>query len=180
MTYLISGNSAPVPAIRQWGAFLTVDRKTIVFIALAYRLIILILGLLFFLRRRWLVFVPAAFGPVAVGVPWFGALGAVLISLTGVFEHEHDWDPGYWPWHVSRPLIGIGLGVVRRPFNLRLPDRRTRVCFYNNAEILMETNINIITTWAKNSAVTLRATLRCGAPLLDCVQAQYSKFGRKQ
>ena len=88
------------------------DRKRIFFIALAYLFIILILGLLFFLRRQWLVFVPSAFGPVAVGVPWFGALGAVLISLTGVFEHEHDWDPGYWPWHLSRPLIGIGLGVV--------------------------------------------------------------------
>jgi len=32
---------------------------------------------------------------VPVGVPWFGAVGAVLISLTGVFAHEHDWDPNY-------------------------------------------------------------------------------------
>jgi hypothetical protein len=47
-----------------------------------------------------------------VGVPWFGALGAVIISLTGVFEHEHDWDDSYWPWHVARPLIGAALGVV--------------------------------------------------------------------
>jgi hypothetical protein len=39
-------------------------------------------------------------------------LGAVLISLTGVFEHEHDWDASYWPWHVARPLIGVALGVV--------------------------------------------------------------------
>jgi hypothetical protein len=39
-------------------------------------------------------------------------LGAVLISLTGIFEHEHDWDEGLWPWHLARPLIGMGLAVV--------------------------------------------------------------------
>src|SRR5262249_49769675 len=38
--------------------------------------------------------------------------GAVLISLTGVFAHKNDWDKELWPWHISRPLIGIALGVV--------------------------------------------------------------------
>jgi len=88
------------------------SRKTIFVISLSYLSILLALGLLFFVRRDWLCFVPDAFGPVAVGVPWFGALGAVLISLTGVFEHEHDWDVSYWPWHLSRPLIGTALGIV--------------------------------------------------------------------
>jgi IPT/TIG domain len=88
------------------------DRKTTFSIALLYLLVILALGLLFFVKRSFLFFVPDSFGPVPVGVPWFGALGAVLISLTGVFDHKHDWDNSYWPWHVSRPLIGIGLGVV--------------------------------------------------------------------
>src|SRR5215467_9262074 len=87
-------------------------RKTIFIIALLYLSGILLLGLLFFVERDLLGFVPDAFGPVPVGVPWFGALGAVLISLTGVFEHEHDWDASYWPWHVARPLIGAALGVV--------------------------------------------------------------------
>jgi hypothetical protein len=90
----------------------SMNRKTIFVIALSYLSVILLLGLLFFVKRDWLFFVPDAFGPVAVGVPWFGALGAVLISLTGVFEHEHDWDESYWPWHLARPLIGITLGVV--------------------------------------------------------------------
>src|SRR5205814_7605200 len=57
-------------------------------------------------------FIPDTFGPLPVGVAWFGALGAVLISLTGVFEHEHDWDASYWPWHVARPLVGVAVGVV--------------------------------------------------------------------
>jgi len=87
--------------------------RTVTFIvALVYLSLIFALGLLFFLKRQLLFFLPNSFGPVPVGVPWFGALGAVLISLTGAFEHEHDWDEGYWPWHIARPLIGVGLGVV--------------------------------------------------------------------
>jgi hypothetical protein len=88
------------------------DRKTTFGIALLYLIVILALGLLFFVKRSLLFFVPDHFGPVPVGVPWFGALGAVLISLTGVFEHEHDWDSSYGPWHVARPLVGVTLGVV--------------------------------------------------------------------
>lgn len=88
------------------------DRKTTFILALLYLGVILAIGLVFFVKRDLLFFVPDAFGPVPLGVPWFGALGAVLISLTGVFEHEHDWDLTYWPWHVARPLIGVTLGVV--------------------------------------------------------------------
>lgn len=93
---------------------LVMDRKTIFFISLSYLFAILILGLLFFVRREWLVFLPATpcFGPIPLAVPWFGALGAVLISLTGVFEHEQDWDKGFWPWHLARPFIGVGLAIV--------------------------------------------------------------------
>src|SRR5579864_2495573 len=88
------------------------DRKTTFGLALLYLTVILAIGLIFFVKRNLLFFVPDAFGPVPVGVPWFGALGAVLISLTGVLEHEHDWDDSYWPWHVARPLIGVAFGVV--------------------------------------------------------------------
>lgn len=88
------------------------ERKGAFFLALAYLIVILGSGLIFFVKPSLLSFLPNSFGPVPVGVPWFGALGAVLISLTGVFEHEHDWDVSYWPWHVARPLVGVALGVV--------------------------------------------------------------------
>jgi hypothetical protein len=90
------------------------DRKTTFILALLYLAIILAIGLIFFVKRDLLFFLPDAnaFGPVPLAVPWFGALGAVLISLTGVFEHEHDWDVSYWPWHVARPLIGVALGMI--------------------------------------------------------------------
>jgi hypothetical protein len=51
-------------------------------------------------------------GPLTVGIVWFGALGAVLISLTGIVEHAHDWDPAFNLWHLSRPLVGASLAVV--------------------------------------------------------------------
>lgn len=87
-------------------------RRTIFIIALVYLSVILVLGLLFFINRAWFDFMPASFGPVPLGVPWFGALGAVVISLSGVFGHEKDWDENLWPWHLSRPLIGISVAVV--------------------------------------------------------------------
>jgi IPT/TIG domain len=58
------------------------------------------------------VMLPTAFGPLPAGVPWFGALGAVIISLSGVFDHRTDWDPTWALWHFTRPLIGISLAVI--------------------------------------------------------------------
>jgi IPT/TIG domain len=51
-------------------------------------------------------------GSVPLAVVWFGALGAVLISLTGIVEHAHDWDESLALWHLSRPLVGASLAVV--------------------------------------------------------------------
>jgi hypothetical protein len=51
-------------------------------------------------------------GPIPIGVVWFGAVGAVLISLTGIVEHANDWNPGFNLWHLSRPLVGAALAVV--------------------------------------------------------------------
>jgi len=45
-------------------------------------------------------------------VPWYGALGGVLISLVGVHEHRYDWDRRYWTWYVARPLVGAFVAIV--------------------------------------------------------------------
>lgn len=47
-----------------------------------------------------------------VGVPWYGALGAVTISLYGVFRHNDEWQTKYDPWHLARPLVGAVLGMI--------------------------------------------------------------------
>jgi len=52
-------------------------------------------------------------GILPIAVPWFGAIGAVTISLEGVFNRKDDpWDPRYNYWHIGRPLFGAVLGVV--------------------------------------------------------------------
>jgi hypothetical protein len=58
-------------------------------------------------------------GIIPLAIPWFGALGAVLISLYGVVDHNgagrstnEPWDPSYDYWHVLRPFIGAVLGTV--------------------------------------------------------------------
>jgi hypothetical protein len=47
-----------------------------------------------------------------IAVPWFGALGAVTISLEGVFLLNNQWDSKYNYWHIGRPLFGAVLGIV--------------------------------------------------------------------
>jgi hypothetical protein len=51
-------------------------------------------------------------GVLPVAVPWFGALGAVTISLQGVFMWNQRWDKSYNYWHIGRPLFGAALGIV--------------------------------------------------------------------
>lgn len=50
---------------------------------------------------------------------WFGALGAVTISLKGIYDHpplnekgEGNWG-GKWPlWYIGRPFSGIVAGLM--------------------------------------------------------------------
>jgi hypothetical protein len=51
-------------------------------------------------------------GLLPLGVPWFGALGGVTISLYGVFDHNDDWDPKWNYWHLARPVLGALLATV--------------------------------------------------------------------
>ena len=51
-------------------------------------------------------------GIVPLGVPWFGALGAVTISIYGVVDHSHEWQAKWNLWHVIRPVVGAVLGTV--------------------------------------------------------------------
>lgn len=56
--------------------------------------------------------VPDPAGPIPVGVIWWGALGGVTISLTGIFRHPRSWDDAYNRWHVARPVLGAVMGTV--------------------------------------------------------------------
>lgn len=56
--------------------------------------------------------IPAAFGQLPVGVVWFGAIGAEIASLYGIFVHNREWDPSYNYWHYCRPLFGAVTGSI--------------------------------------------------------------------
>jgi hypothetical protein len=51
-------------------------------------------------------------GVLPLGVPWFGALGAVTLSFYGVFDHNDHWDYKWNYWYVARPLVGIVLAII--------------------------------------------------------------------
>jgi len=55
---------------------------------------------------------PGSLGTLPLAVPWFGALGAVLISLTGAATHAADWDGSTAYWHISRPLVGASVAII--------------------------------------------------------------------
>ena len=46
---------------------------------------------------------------------FFGALGGVVISLKGVYDHHcnrGDWDDGFTLWHIGRPISGALTGLI--------------------------------------------------------------------
>jgi len=45
---------------------------------------------------------------------WLGALGGVVISLKGVYDHARNppWDHGYNLWHFGRPFNGAITGLI--------------------------------------------------------------------
>jgi RsiW-degrading membrane proteinase PrsW (M82 family) len=57
-------------------------------------------------------FVGPRAGPVSLAVPWWGALGGVTISLTGIFRNHDKWDHKYNWWHIARPALGGIVGSV--------------------------------------------------------------------
>lgn len=65
-----------------------VSRRIVFWIEMAFLAILGVSGWLYITggMPSWLA-PPAALGPMPLGVPWYGALGGIAISLTGVFEH---------------------------------------------------------------------------------------------
>jgi len=89
---------------------LFMKRPTIFLVQIVWLIGLAVLAVIYFLQR-WSPDL-MSLGSIPIGVVWFGALGAVLISLTGVVEHAADWDGRLYLWHLSRPLMGAALGVV--------------------------------------------------------------------
>lgn len=82
-------------------------------LALVYLMVLLLLAVG---REAGIWFLDDLHDPIAgvlpLGVPWFGALGAVTLSLYGVFDHNDHWDPKWNYWYIARPLVGIILAII--------------------------------------------------------------------
>lgn len=59
--------------------------------------------------HRWL---PNPLGPIPLGVVWWGSLGGVAISLSGIISHARSWDKGLETWHIAHPVMGAVMGSV--------------------------------------------------------------------
>lgn len=52
---------------------------------------------------------------IALRAMWFGALGGIVISLKGVYDHccaRGDWDNCFDLWHIGRPISGALTGLI--------------------------------------------------------------------
>jgi hypothetical protein len=81
-------------------------------LSMGYLVVLLSLGIAYVAWSPARQAIPATLGPIPVGVPWWGALGAVTISLYGVFFHNQKWERSFNYWHIARPFLGAVLGMV--------------------------------------------------------------------
>ncbi len=79
---------------------------------LAYLAALVALGLAYLHQPALHRFLPDPAGLVPLGVPWWGALGDVTISFTGIFRNARRWDGSYELWHIARPFLGAVVGSV--------------------------------------------------------------------
>lgn len=55
---------------------------------------------------------PHTLGPLPIETIWFGAVGGLLVSLSGIYSHNDGWNPRFNYWHYTRPLLGAFIGVL--------------------------------------------------------------------
>lgn len=97
-------------------------RRSVLWLQLAFLLVLLLVALWYWqgstlsvggARLNLYCWLPNPAGGVLLEIPWFGALGAILLSLKGVFDNRgNDWDVSYHAWHIARPAVGAAVGVV--------------------------------------------------------------------
>jgi hypothetical protein len=88
------------------------DRSWFFAVESAYLVVLAIIFIIYQVSAGVRGALPTHLGDLPVGVPWYGAVGGTLISLTGVFKHSRDWDEHFALWHYARPLVGAFLGSL--------------------------------------------------------------------
>jgi hypothetical protein len=81
-------------------------------LALGYLVILLAVFTAYISAPGFRSHIPTSLGPIPTGVVWFGATGAVMASLYGIFVHNRHWNASYNYWHYCRPFFGAVTGSV--------------------------------------------------------------------
>jgi hypothetical protein len=84
----------------------------IFFLALTYLALLMALFIVYVSWSSFRTAAPSSFGQIPIGVVWFGAVGAVIGSLFGIFNHNKQWKMSYNYWHYCRPLFGAVTGSI--------------------------------------------------------------------
>lgn len=84
----------------------------IFFLQLGYLTLLVGIGLLNIHSGPFRNVVPNPAGPIPLAIPWWGALGGISISFTGIFRNSDSWNTRYELWHIARPFIGAIVGSV--------------------------------------------------------------------
>ncbi len=77
-------------------------------------LVVLIIAAAIYVAEKQL-FVAWQDQSLPIAAAWFGALGGLMISLKGIYDHRDGatgWDPGFDLWHIGRPFSGGVAGLV--------------------------------------------------------------------
>lgn len=81
-------------------------------VSLSYLVALIVIFVIFATSPTFRHSLPTNFGPLPMAVVWFGATGAVVASLRGIFMNNANWDESYNYWHYSRPLYGAVTGSI--------------------------------------------------------------------
>lgn len=81
-------------------------------VALGYLAGLVLLGLVYARLPTFRTWLPNPLGPIPLDVIWWGALGAAMISLTGIARHYRSWDRDWELWHVVHPVLGAVSGSI--------------------------------------------------------------------
>jgi len=111
-----AGASAP-PAVVAVAAPKCKSRGFIFFYNLLFVGVLAAIGIYYLARPEFLRFQIEAGDKIDIAIRcmWFGALGGVVISLKGVYDHHcnrGDWDDGFILWHLGRPISAALAGLI--------------------------------------------------------------------
>ncbi len=90
------------------------SRKVIFFYDLAVLAMLILVGVLYVKCPHFFTLGGDSLN-LAIESMWFGALGGVIISLKGIYDHSGGpggWDVSYNLWHFGRPLSGAIAGLM--------------------------------------------------------------------